>query len=83
MRFLVRRRLLTTALALVVAGTAFSFGYNAATAGRAREPAGMEFVSAGATGARPRRRPGLPRRDGLDTGAGAGAGRLESLPPLP
>jgi pimeloyl-ACP methyl ester carboxylesterase len=49
MRFFLRRwprRLLTTALALVAAGTAFSFGYNAATAGRAREPAGLEFVSA-------------------------------------
>ena len=49
MRFLQRRwprRLLMTTIALVVAGTAFSFVYNAATAGRAREPAGLEFVSA-------------------------------------
>lgn len=40
------RRILVTVLALVVAGTLFSFGYNAATAGRARLPAGMRFVSA-------------------------------------
>jgi pimeloyl-ACP methyl ester carboxylesterase len=40
------RRLLGAVLALIVAGTAFSLAYNAATAGRARPPAGMKFVSA-------------------------------------
>jgi pimeloyl-ACP methyl ester carboxylesterase len=40
------RRLLATALALLVTGTLFSFTYNAATAGRADVPAGMSFVSA-------------------------------------
>jgi pimeloyl-ACP methyl ester carboxylesterase len=40
------RRLFTTVLVLVVTGTMFSFIYNAATARRAREPAGLEFVSA-------------------------------------
>ena len=40
------RRLLATALALLITGTLFSFTYNAATAGRADVPAGMRFVSA-------------------------------------
>jgi pimeloyl-ACP methyl ester carboxylesterase len=40
------RRLLAAALVLVVAGTLSSFIYNAATAGRAREPAGLEFIQA-------------------------------------
>jgi pimeloyl-ACP methyl ester carboxylesterase len=40
------RRLLTAALALLVTGTLFCFAYNAATAGRARVPAGLTFVSA-------------------------------------
>ncbi|WP_067465047.1 alpha/beta fold hydrolase [Actinomadura macra] len=41
------RRLAVVFLALLLAGTCFSLGYNAATSGRAREPAGMEFVQAG------------------------------------
>ncbi|QXJ19873.1 alpha/beta hydrolase [Actinomadura graeca] len=41
------RRLAAGLLALLLAGTCFSLGYNAATSGRAREPAGMEFVEAG------------------------------------
>ncbi|WP_131738326.1 alpha/beta fold hydrolase [Actinomadura roseirufa] len=41
------RRLGVTAVVLLVAVTSFSFAYNAATAGRAREPAGLEFVQAG------------------------------------
>lgn len=40
------RRLLATVLVLIVTATLFSFGYNAATAGRAGEPAGLRFVSA-------------------------------------
>lgn len=40
------RRLLATVLALIVAGTLFSFVYNAATAKRAAEPAGLTFVQA-------------------------------------
>ena len=40
------RRLLTAVVALIIVSTSFSFIYNAATAGRAREPAGMTFVSA-------------------------------------
>lgn len=40
------RRLLSAALAFAVATTMFSFIYNAATAERAREPAGMRFVVA-------------------------------------
>ena len=40
------RRLLTTVLVLIVTATLFSVGYNAATAGRAREPDGLRFVSA-------------------------------------
>jgi len=39
-------RLLVTALVLAGTGTLFSLGYNAATAGRARQPAGLTFVSA-------------------------------------
>lgn len=41
------RRLLSAALAFAVATTMFSLVYNAATAGRARGPAGMRFVVAG------------------------------------
>lgn len=40
------RRLLSAALAFAVATTLFSIVYNAATAGRAREPAGTRFVVA-------------------------------------
>jgi len=40
------RRLLAAVLVLIVTATLVSFGYNAATAGRAREPAGLRFVSA-------------------------------------
>lgn len=40
------RRALAAGLALAAAGTLFSFGYNTATAGRARPPAGLEFASA-------------------------------------
>jgi pimeloyl-ACP methyl ester carboxylesterase len=40
------RRLLATVLALTGAATLFSVGYNAATAGRAGEPAGLRFVPA-------------------------------------
>ncbi|MBO2453088.1 alpha/beta hydrolase [Actinomadura barringtoniae] len=39
-------RVFAGVLVLIVAGTLFSFGYNAATAGRAGEPAGLRFVSA-------------------------------------
>lgn len=40
------RRLLIATLACAVAATLFSLVYNAATAGRAREPAGLRFVTA-------------------------------------
>ncbi|MUN37658.1 alpha/beta fold hydrolase [Actinomadura sp. NEAU-AAG5] len=40
------RRSAAAFLALLVLATCFSFGYNAATAGRAREPDGLEFVQA-------------------------------------
>lgn len=40
------RRLLATGIAFFVLVTSFSFIYNAATAERAREPAGLRFVSA-------------------------------------
>ncbi|TDD64348.1 alpha/beta hydrolase [Actinomadura rubrisoli] len=40
------RRLLIALPVLVVAATSSSLSYNAATAGRAREPAGLEFVQA-------------------------------------
>jgi pimeloyl-ACP methyl ester carboxylesterase len=40
------RRLVATALALSLIGTLLSFVYNAATAGRARAPAGLRFVAA-------------------------------------
>jgi pimeloyl-ACP methyl ester carboxylesterase len=46
------RRLLAAVLVLAVIGTLFSFGYDAATAGRAREPAGLRFVSADGIGTR-------------------------------
>ncbi len=41
------RRAGVTVLVLVVAGTAFSFVFNAATAGRARVPAGLTYVRTG------------------------------------
>lgn len=40
------RRLIAVFLVLLVVGTVFSFVYNAATAGRTRLPAGLEFVQA-------------------------------------
>src|SRR5690348_17790619 len=39
-------RLLASVLVVIVAGTLFSLVYNAATAGRANQPAGLRFVSA-------------------------------------